>query len=449
MRALFSPALALRLAVTLAATSWVAFAPAAEAPSAERTAREPLIEVASFGAAPVSGIDEVQGPRPRPGDIIYRSAAPAPGSASRQEIESRTISGESWSDLFQRVDDSLSAEALRLATETDTLRLLPAIVPGKYVRLRAGEGPSVVEIDYVVSAEEAYAIALNPLGVRVARQASDPRLVERVRSDPAKASLFTATDAIGLPEEIVLQLVEIFSGDVDFLRELHYGYRCTIAYQVFYREGHIERAGKILAVEFIIRGRRLYAYWFDDGRGNAGYYTETGKSMRKVFRRLPVEFSRLTSGYTLARFHPVLGLWRAHRGTDYAAPLGTRVLATSKGVVDFMGERGDFGNLVILRHQERFLTYYAHLSGFASDLGVGARVDGGQVIGYVGATGLVTGPHLHYEFRVQNGAGEWVSVPPPEEVEAPPVESPAFFTAVLAYRDKLEVAAGAHFVILD
>ena len=347
------------------------------------------------------------------------------------------------------MQDALGFETLGSAAATDGIALLPPLFPGKYIRLRSVEATRSLEIDYVVNADEAYSILFSSLGVQVRRHASDPRLVERVRSDPAKASLFTATDAIGLPEEIVLQLVEIFAGDVDFHRELHHGYRCTIAYEVLYRDGHIERGGRILAVEFVIRNRRLQAFWFDDGRGDAGYYTETGKSMRKTFRKSPVEFSRVTSDYTLARFHPILGLWRAHRGTDYAAPLGARVLATAEGAVDFMGEHGELGNLVILRHFDRFLTYYGHLNGFVPGLAVGAKVRNGQVIGYVGMTGLATGPHVHYEFHLQNGAGEWVSVPPPEEVEAPPIEALGFFKAVQAYRDKLQLAANAHFVILD
>jgi len=171
--------------------------------------------------------------------------------------------------------------------------------------------------------------------------------------------------------------------------------------------------------------------------------------MKKMFRKSPVEFSRVTSDYTLARFHPILGLWRAHRGVDYAAPLGSRVLATAGGTVEFVGMHGELGNLVILQHQNRFLTYYGHLNGFAAGLAPGAKVEGGQLIGYVGMTGLATGPHVHYEFRVRNSAGEWVSVPAPEQVEAPHLDSPAYFRAIESYRGQLDLAANAHFVILD
>ena len=173
--------------------------------------------------------------------------------------------------------------------------------------------------------------------------------------------------------------------------------------------------------------------------------------MKKPFRRAPVQFTRVSSEYTLARFHPLLGLWRAHRGIDYAAPLGSKVIATAEGVVEFMGARGELGNLAVLRHYGRFLTYYGHLKGFAEGLAVGSKVEKGQVIGYVGLTGLTTGPHLHYEFRVDDGSenGIGISIPPPDGLDEPRVESEGFFKAVRAYRDKSQVVPNAHIVILD
>jgi murein DD-endopeptidase MepM/ murein hydrolase activator NlpD len=292
---------------------------------------------------------------------------------------------------------------------------------------------------------------LSSVGIQVRRRASDPRITEKIRADPSKASLFTAADAIGLPEGIVLQLAEIFSDDVDFHRELHYGYRCTLVYEVRYRDGYIEPGGRVLAAEFLIRNRRFEAYYFDDGREREGYFTATGKSTKKEFRRSPVQFSRITSEYTLARFHPVLGLWRAHRGIDYAAPLGSPVLATADGIVDFIGERGELGNLVVLRHYGRFLTYYGHLSGFANDVAVGNKVRKGDVIGRVGMTGLATGPHVHYEFRVDDGTGDrrGIRVPPPVVLEEPPLQTEAFYRAVDGYRAQFQAVRQAHVIVLD
>lgn len=424
-------------------------ADSAETLHSGRLSPQPLIEVITFGVTPVRGGAGENDLRPKPGDVLYRAAPPASGL--QNEIETRTLSGDTWPGLFQRVADKLNSSVLASTGIASRMELLPPLEPGKYVRLRSVGNGETVEIDYIVRAEEAYSITLTMDGIQVSPRANDPRIAERMRADPSKASLFTATDAIGLPENIVLQLAEVFADDVDFYRELHHGYRCTIVYEVFYREGHIDRAGRILAAEFVIRDRRLQVFYFSDGRARDGYYTATGKSMKKAFRRSPVEFSRVTSEYTLARFHPVLGLWRAHRGIDYAAPSGSRVMATADGIVKFMGDRGELGNLVVLRHYGRFLTYYGHLSAFASGLTVGSKVEKGQLIGFVGMTGLATGPHVHYEFRIDNGSGHGVGIPipPPDVLEEPPVQSEDFFRQVQTYRDKFQAAQKAHFVVLE
>lgn len=429
----------LTLGLAVAANS----APAGTAPESERSARQPLIEVVAFGVAPVAGLEEDGELQPRPGDILHRRERVVSLQDVPAGTETRVVAGESWPALLDRLKSPMP-EAVRAQVE-----LLPALSPGKYVRVRPAEGERPAEAEYVVSDTEAYTITLHAAGLQIAPHASDPRTVARIRADASKASLFTATDAIGLPEAIALQLAEIFAGDVDFHRELHHGYRASLVYEVLYRDGHIERPGRILAAEFVIRNRDLKAYYYDGGKGREGYFSETGRSMKKTFRRSPVEFSRITSEYTLARFHPILGIWRAHRGTDYAAPAGTAVLATSSGVVDYAGERGDLGNLVILRHDNRFLTYYGHLSAFAEGVTAGRAVEQGQVIGQVGMTGLTTGPHLHYEFHVIDGNGQSVSVPPPEVLEAPSVDSPGFFETVRNYRFQLALAVRAHVVTLD
>lgn len=413
--------------------------------------QRPLIEVVSFGVAAVSGAAADARLRPGPDDIVHRPLSGGPSPDARGEFETRVQSGETWPDLFRRLGERLDSEPLKGGVgDAAAARQLPAPVAGKYLRARLLPAGGVVQIDYVVDAGETYAILLNGEAVRVKRNASDPRLVDSMRADVSKASLFTATDAIGLPEEIVLQLAQIFSDEVNFHQDLHHGYRCTLVYEVYYRDGHIERAGRILAAEFVIRNRRLQAYYFDDGLRRAGYFNETGKSMHRTFRKSPVEFTRITSGYTLARFHPILGLWRAHRGVDYAAPLGTRVVATAAGTVEFAGDRGELGNTVILRHYGRFLSYYGHLNEFANGLAVGNKVEKGQVIGTVGMTGLATGPHLHFEFHVENAAGRTISMPaPPDMLEEPPIDAPAYFEAVRHYRNQLQVARNAHVVVLD
>jgi hypothetical protein len=427
-------------------------------------APRPLIEVASFAAAPLSQAGTAGRLQPKPGDFTYNRQRLQRDPVNQLEWETRTQLGESWSDLLKRISAKLDSPLLR-NVRAEHVELMPKLMPGKYVG--AAVDTKLAQIDYVVADAEAYSIYIYPESVEVRRRNNDPRLVGKARSDPSKASLFTAADVIGLPEDIPLQLAEIFSDEVDFHRELHQGYRCSIVFEVWYRDGYIEKVGRILAADLQIGARRLNAFYVENGGQQTGYYSEDGRYLKKVFRRSPVEFSRVSSDYTLARFHPILGVWRAHRGVDYAVPIGTRVLATADGVVDYAGMQGAYGKLVILQHPGGYWTYYAHLSDFSRDVAVGRPVSKSQVIGFVGMTGLATGPHLHYEFRVSDAAGRPMAIPPsnaPDSVgdpfkadvggklalvQVPSLTSTAFRDAVQDYRAQLEVARETHFVALD
>ena len=216
-------------------------------------------------------------------------------------------------------------------------------------------------------------------------------------------SLFAAGDAAGLSDATIMQLANVFGYDVDFAQDLRRGDEFSVIYEQVYLEGERLRDGAILGAVFVNGGRRHVAVRFDLGDGRYDYFDLEGRSLRKAFLRTPVEFSRISSRFSAGRMHPVLGRMRAHRGVDYAAPTGTPVRAAGDGKVVFRGWQGGYGNVVILEHGGRYTTLYAHLSRFAGDVRVGSRVRQGQTIGHVGMTGLATGPHLHYEFRV-NGA---------------------------------------------
>ncbi|MDD5385537.1 MAG: M23 family metallopeptidase, partial [Gallionella sp.] len=210
-----------------------------------------------------------------------------------------------------------------------------------------------------------------------------------------KSSLYAATDAAGMPEAAANQLTEIFSGDIDFHHDLRKGDKFTVVYEMTYSGGALVNTGRIQAAEFINQGQAYRAVYFQND-----YYTAEGKSVRKAFLRSPIEFSRVSSGFTNSRFHPVLNQWRAHKGVDFAAPIGTKVKVTSDGVVSTVGRQNGYGNFITISHQGRFTTVYGHLSRFAKGLHRGQRVAQGDVIGYVGMTGMTTGPHLHYEFKI-------------------------------------------------
>ena len=222
----------------------------------------------------------------------------------------------------------------------------------------------------------------------------------QMKSGVIDSSLFASTDSAGVPDNVTTQIVDIFSSDIDFHRDLRKGDRFTVVYESLHNDGELARAGRILAVEFVNQGTSYKAVYFQADDGNSGYYAPDGKNLRKAFLRSPLEFSRVSSGFSSARFHPVLQTWRAHKGVDYAAPTGTIVKATANGIVAFAGWQSGYGNIVILQHQGQYTTAYGHLSAFSKGLRKGQRVSQSDVIGYVGATGMATGPHLHYEFRV-------------------------------------------------
>ncbi|MCL4316343.1 MAG: peptidoglycan DD-metalloendopeptidase family protein [Gammaproteobacteria bacterium] len=215
-----------------------------------------------------------------------------------------------------------------------------------------------------------------------------------------KSSLFEDAQAAGLSDNHTMEMADIFGWDIDFALDLREGDSFGVVYQEQFMNGLKLRDGVILAAEFTNRGKTYRAVRYSDPEGNINYYTPDGLAMRKAFLRTPVKFSRISSRFSLARYHPILHRMRAHKGVDYAAPIGTPVKAAGAGKVTFKGVKGGYGNVVILQHGSQYSTLYGHLHKFAPGLKQGAPVQQGQTIGYVGKTGLASGPHLHYEFRV-------------------------------------------------
>jgi murein DD-endopeptidase MepM/ murein hydrolase activator NlpD len=229
-----------------------------------------------------------------------------------------------------------------------------------------------------------------------------------------RSSLFAATDAAQIPDNVAKQIIDMFSTDIDFASDLHRGDRFNVVYETFWQNGEFVRAGRILAGEFTNGGASYRTVWFDEP-GNAqvgGYYSFDGKSLKKAFLKSPLEFSRISSGFSM-RVHRISGQWKRHEGVDFAAAVGTPIRAAGDGVVEFVGGQNGYGNVVVVKHWSNYSTAYAHMSRFSSGLRKGAHVSQGDVIGYVGMTGWSTGPHLHYEFRVNNKPRDPLSVDVP------------------------------------
>lgn len=235
-----------------------------------------------------------------------------------------------------------------------------------------------------------------------------------MRTGEIRSSLFAATDSALIPDNIAMQIVDMFATDIDFASDLRRGDRFNVIYETLWQNGEYVRAGRVLASEFINGGKTYQAVWFDEpgNRQGGGYYGFDGKSLKKAFLKSPLEFSRISSGFSM-RKHPISGQWKRHAGVDFAAVSGTPIRASGDGVVEFVGVRGGYGNFVEIRHWDKYTTAYAHMSRFASGLRKGMKVSQGQLIGYVGSTGWSTGPHLHYEFRVNNVARDPMSVDVP------------------------------------
>ena len=254
------------------------------------------------------------------------------------------------------------------------------------------------------------------------------RAIERrveVAHGVINSSLFEAGDQAGMSDLMTLRLANAFGYDIDFAQDLRQGDSFSVIYDQVYRDGERLRGGDIIAATFTNQGKRYTAIRFTNSKGETLYYTEDGRPLRKAFLRTPVEFTRISSRFTVGRMHPILGKMRAHRGVDYAAPTGTPIRAAGAGKIVYRGKQSGYGNVVILQHQGKFTTLYAHMSRFAAGK-VGQHVSQGQVIGFVGMTGLATGPHLHYEFRLGGKHRDPLTVTLPKQEPLPASELARF-----------------------
>lgn len=263
----------------------------------------------------------------------------------------------------------------------------------------------------------------------------------RLAGGVINSSLFAATDASNIPDAVAVQMAELFSGNIDFRRSLRKGDRFSVVYETLEADGEPLSSGRVLSAEFVNNSKTHQAIWFQEaGASKGAYYTLDGESMRRAYLTSPVEFSRVTSGFKM-RMHPILKTWRAHLGTDFAAPTGTPVRTVGDGVVEFSGVQNGFGNVVFVKHRNQHVTVYAHLSRI--DVRQGQSVEQGQTLGAVGSTGWATGPHLHFEFRVNGQHQDPQTIVAASEAAAPVSKAgrPAFERLASAMRIQLSAAA--------
>ncbi|MCP3687856.1 MAG: peptidoglycan DD-metalloendopeptidase family protein [Gammaproteobacteria bacterium] len=309
-------------------------------------------------------------------------------------------SGDTLASIFSRIGLSPSTTHA-IATLNEQTRALRYIKPGQKIHLLLGENSNLRQMKYEPD------ITKTLLVKRTEDQSFDTQIItSRLDAFPVyrdgiiESSLFEAAADSNIPEKVIMDLANIFGWDIDFSLDIRKGDRFGIVYNELYKDDVKIRNGRILAAEFINNGKTYRAAYYIDPKGNGAYYDESGKSMRKAFLRSPVEFSRITSRFSKKRWHPVLSKWRSHKGVDYGARRGTPIRAAGDGKIVHAAKKGGYGRTIIIQHGGRYRTLYAHLNGYARGVRSGKKVKQGQIVGYVGSSGLATGPHLHYEFRV-------------------------------------------------
>ena len=367
---------------------------------------------------------------------------------------------EFWQIDYVRRDDTLGSLFKRMGiNDEDAIKFLmlspdarainTQLVPGRTLEIKTNLAGQLLHLEYELDAENILVAGLTQQGYQVATEKLVLQRHQVLKSATIRDSLFGATDDAGIPDQIALQIADIFSGEIDFHDDLRSGDRFNVIYEAFYNAGDLMKTGNVLAVEFVNKGKTYQAIHFGEASGKFAYYTPEGKSLHKSFLRSPIEFTRVSSSFSAGRFHPILHRFKAHKGVDLAAPTGTRIKAAGDGVVEFVGRKGGYGNVVVLRHENGVSTLYGHLSGFASGLRKGQQVAQSDIIGYVGMTGMATGPHLHYEFLVNKIHRDPLTVALPTSIPIDANYKKQFDAISLDYMAQIEMLNRSHMATRD
>ncbi|WP_424265204.1 peptidoglycan DD-metalloendopeptidase family protein [Castellaniella sp.] len=357
--------------------------------------------------------------------------------------------GDTVSDLLHRLGVSEDG-LLTFLTHEESARSIYKLYPGRTVQAALDDQGNMVWLRYAhtpgssaKSGIESAWLEIRPDGHGnfTARERTVAAVQEtRVAEGEISSSLFGAADQAQLPDAITLEMVDILGSRIDFLKDLRKGDRFRIVYDAYMHDGEEVGAGRIRALEFINKGKTYSAVWFQGAQGQGSYYDFSGASLKGAFLRTAIKFTRISSRFGM-RMHPIHKKWTGHKGVDYAAPSGTPIHATADGTVEFIGQQNGYGNVIILKNFGKYSTLYAHQSRFAKGLKKGAHVQQGDLIGYVGQTGWATGPHLHYEFRINNQPVDPLAVDLPVARPLDGADQKAFQTLVARYQPQMNMLA--------
>ena len=357
---------------------------------------------------------QVEASTPTPADEVSSETTPDPllnevFPAQSQWTQLEVQSGDNLSALFIQV--GLTAQDLyRVLNSNDEAKVLNRLYPGYKLSFHIPEPGKLAQLQVLKSPMDGYLFTLNNNAFDVEPILRVPEIVPVFKNGNIDDSLFMAGQRAQIPVVTIMEMADVFGGVIDFMLDPRAGDDFSILYEEKYLEGEFVGHGDIIGAQFTNQGQKHIAVRYQDQNGDVGFYNPEGESMRKAFLRNPLDVVRISSNFNLNRKHPILNTIRAHKGTDYAAPSGTPVRATSDGEITWAARNGSFGKLVVIKHRGQFETKYAHLNEYAAGIKKGSKVRQGQVIGYVGTTGGSTGPHLHYEFLVNGVHQDWRTI---------------------------------------
>lgn len=351
-------------------------------------------------------------------------AAPEPVKPNINWQAFNIKSGDTLSSLFKKAgfNDGIMLSVIHGEGEAEKLQRLYA---GEKIRFGTDDEGQLVAIELKRSLLESLNITRADDEFTGETDIREPEVRPVFASGEIDGSLYLAAREAGLNDRLTMEMAGIFGWDIDFVYDVRKGDRFEVVYEELFIDGKQFDTGRILSARLTNRNNEHVALLYTDSKGDADYYTPQGKSMRKAFLRVPIN-ARVSSPFNLQRRHPVLDVVRPHEGTDYAAPPGTPIKAAGSGRVKFSGWKGGYGRTVILQHGDNITTLYAHMRGIARDMKSGTRVKQGETIGYLGSSGMVTGPHLHYEFRINGAAKNSRTVKLPDAKPIPASEMARF-----------------------
>jgi len=325
-----------------------------------------------------------------------------------REICGTVNKGETFIDIFKKYGLDMR-DLFQLREASAAVHRLRNLYPGQTYTIVVDANNQVESLEYWIDADNLLHIKRGETGFEALKIPVEYEKRVQYIGGLIEDNLISSLGEDRERVKVALQLSDIFAWDIDFASELREGDTYKIIIEGYYLDGILKKFGDILSAEFVNRGETFRTYRYEIG-GQVDYFDGEGKSVKKAFLKAPLNFRRISSSFSLSRFHPVLRIYRPHHGLDYAASAGTPVSAVGEGIVQFAGYKGQYGKLVIIKHTNGWKTYYGHLSTVAKSIKRGKRILQGQVIGRVGSTGLATGPHLHYELRNSNNPVNPLSV---------------------------------------